>query len=311
MEISVVVPIYNKANYLEPCLRSLLTQAFSDFEVVCIDDGSTDGSAQQLDRLAATDTRIVAIHQPNGGVTAARRTGVEHARGRYIMFVDADDSLLPDALATMHKAIEESGADEVIAPYRTMQGEKSPVIYRGVTPADPLIRYIVTSKNRFPVLWSIIFRRHLLLDVLDTPREIIEGEDKLMQVKVLMKQPRVFFITSYIYNYNGGLPNNRRRTLVHEQLYDELLAEVLQPRKEEFGVAYALHQLKEYERFIRDGVFSVKDAYYAKVLTPLPAGIPLYDRLVFMLPPRWAQPVVRFYRRLFRMKQLLTGSSSE
>lgn len=304
MKISIIIPVYNKAEYLAPCVQSLLRQQLDgDFEVVCVDDGSTDGSGELCDRLAREDSRIRVKHTPNGGVTAARREGVAMARGRYVMFVDADDGLLPGALQMMADAIGRTQADEVVATFRTHEGVASPVVYEGFVPVEPLIRAIITGKNRFPVLWSIIFRRELLDGVLDTPRDIIEGEDKLMQVKVLMRQPRVFFIREQAYVYTLGLPNNRRHTLQREQLYDRLLRETLAPRWDEFSTAYVLHQLKEYERFIADGHYDVCRDYYRQAVGTLPAGIPPYDRLAFALPPRLARPIILLYRKIITIKQ--------
>ena len=80
MEISVIIPVYNKVDYIDRCLESILTQDFSDFEIVAVDDGSTDGSAAKLDTLAQHDDRVRVFHQPNGGVTAARRHGVACGR---------------------------------------------------------------------------------------------------------------------------------------------------------------------------------------------------------------------------------------
>lgn len=303
MEISIIIPVYNKSEYLDKCFESIFRQDFEGFEVVAVDDGSTDGSGLLCDRWAAKEPRLHVLHTENQGVTAARRHGWEESRGRYVMFIDADDEFLPGALHTMHDAIERSGADEVIAPFRTMQGVASPVVYEGFVSMAPLIRDIITSKNRFPVLWSIIFRREKLSGVFDTPREIIEGEDKLMQVKLLMRQPKVFFITQPVYLYNLGLPNSRRHTLERERLYDRLLRETLAPRMDEFRTAFALHQLKEYERFVHDGHPEVRQAYYRKAVGTLPPGIPLYDRVVFLLPPVLARPIIRLYRKLINIKQ--------
>lgn len=303
MKISVIIPIYNKAEYIGGCLNSLLQQEFDDFEVICVCDGSTDNSAEICNEWAAKDQRIRAIHKDNGGVTAARKRGVEEAQGQYLMFVDADDKLLPGALKTMYQAIEQSQADEVIATFTTHEGIPSPVVYQGFTPVEPLIKAIMTSKNRFPVLWGIIFRRELLTDVLNIPREIIEGEDKLMQVKVLIKQPKVFFIPQPVYSYTLGLPNSRRHTLEREKLYDQLLQEALGQRATEFSDALTLHKLKEYERFIYDGVFDVRKAYYKSAIGKPSPAIPLYDRLVFALPPMLARPVIKLYRSIITIKQ--------
>ena len=123
MEISVIIPVYNKEAYVERCFRQLMAQDFDSFEVVAVDDGSTDRSGEICDKMAQQDQRIRIIHTENGGVTAARRRGMEESQGKYIMFVDSDDELLPGALRTMHQTIKDSGADEVIATYYDQYGQ--------------------------------------------------------------------------------------------------------------------------------------------------------------------------------------------
>ena len=187
MEISVIIPVYNKAEYLMPCINSVLCQDFGSFEVVAVDDGSTDDSAELCDAMAAGDARLRVLHTENGGVTAARRRGVEASQGRYIMFLDADDRLLPGALAATHKAITESGADEVIGTYRTQHGEHCDSGRRGFASHGELIADLLATRNSFCVLWGILYRRELLSGCLDFPRELIEREDIMMQIKILPK----------------------------------------------------------------------------------------------------------------------------
>src|SRR5512139_3799743 len=90
-EISVVVPFYNVEAYLAECLDSLVDQTFDDFEVLLVDDGSPDGSRAIAERYAAADPRLRVVTRPNGGLGAARNTGIREARGRYLTFVDSDD----------------------------------------------------------------------------------------------------------------------------------------------------------------------------------------------------------------------------
>lgn len=303
MKISVVIPVYNKAEYIGGCLESLLQQDFDSFEIICVCDGSTDNSADICDQWAAKEQRIRVIHKDNGGVTEARRRGVEEAQGQYLMFVDADDKLLPGAMQLLYDAIEQSQADEVIATFHTHLGIASHVVYEEFADPDKLICDIITNKNRFPVLWSILFRRSLLEHVLDTPRDIVEGEDKLMQVKILMKQPKVFFISQPAYIYTLGLPNSRRHTLERERLYDQLLEQAIGERRHDFNDALTLHKIKEYERFIHDGLFHVRKDYYLAAIGKPSSSIPLYDRLVFALPPVLARPVIQLYRKLITLKQ--------
>lgn len=99
--ISVVIPVYNAEQFLPACLDSVLHQDYPSFEILVIDDGSTDGSAALIDRYAAREPRIVALHQRNAGVSAARNRGLTEARGEYIAFVDADDRVTPTYLSHM------------------------------------------------------------------------------------------------------------------------------------------------------------------------------------------------------------------
>ena len=173
MEISIIIPVYNKVDYLDKCFESLFNQDYNSFECVAVNDGSTDDSGIICDKWASKEKRLRVIHTENGGVTAARRKGVELARGRYIVFVDADDELLPGALKKLYDTIEQTKADEVIARFRSQTGTESPIVFKGFVQTAKPLWYIITGKNRFPVLWACIFRRELLLSALDIPREII------------------------------------------------------------------------------------------------------------------------------------------
>lgn len=100
--ISVIIPAYNAEAYLEKCVRSVVAQDFADWELILVDDGSGDSTPALCDRLAAEDGRIRVVHQPNGGVSAARNNGMAQAQGNYIAFADADDWLAPNALSVLH-----------------------------------------------------------------------------------------------------------------------------------------------------------------------------------------------------------------
>lgn len=299
MKISVVIPVYNKVEYIAKCLEHILQQDFEDFEIICVDDGSTDNSGAICDEWAQKDLRVRVIHTENGGVTAARRKGVEAAQGSYIIFVDADDLLLPGALTTLYKAISDADADEVIARFRTQDNVYSPVVYEGlVEDVTPLIKAIATNKNRFPVLWAILFRKTVLEGCLDTPREIIEGEDLLMQMKVLMKRPKVFFIKDCVYAYTLGVPNSRRHTLTLIKAFDTELRKTLQPRWKEMESSFILHQLKEYARCLTEKQYTVRKQYYQDAITTIPNDIPFLLRIVWYTPAPLGRAIYSLYRRL-------------
>lgn len=115
--VSVILPVYNKIKYLPTTLPSLLSQTYREFELIAVDDGSTDGSGDFLDRLAKTDSRVKVIHQPNAGVSAARNAALDRASGDYVVFADADDTVCPDWLEVLAKEAETSGADIVVSGF--------------------------------------------------------------------------------------------------------------------------------------------------------------------------------------------------
>lgn len=98
---SVIIPVYNVEKYLRECLDSVLAQTYREWEAVCVNDGSTDGSAAILAEYAAKDDRFKVVERPNGGPSAARNTGLEHVTGECVYFLDSDDYLVPDALERM------------------------------------------------------------------------------------------------------------------------------------------------------------------------------------------------------------------
>ncbi len=113
--ISVIVPVYNVESYLPECLDSLLAQSFGDFEIVVVDDGSTDGSVRIVESYATDHPdRIRAFRKPNGGLSDARNYGLDRAVGAYLAFVDGDDTVMPRMLELMHERAMMSGADLVI-----------------------------------------------------------------------------------------------------------------------------------------------------------------------------------------------------
>ena len=115
--ISVIVPIYNAENYLHRCLDSILAQTFTDFELILVNDGSTDCSGKICDEYALKDNRIKVIHKSNGGVASARQMGVDNALGNYTIHADPDDWVEPTMLEELYKKAIEKDADMVICDF--------------------------------------------------------------------------------------------------------------------------------------------------------------------------------------------------
>lgn len=121
--ISVVVPCYNVARYLDECLESVTDQTHTNLEIIAIDDGSTDGSGALLEKWAACDGRFLVITQANGGLGSARNRGIDAATGDFITFVDSDDKIPGDALTTMLASLESSGSDFVTGVVNRFDGD--------------------------------------------------------------------------------------------------------------------------------------------------------------------------------------------
>jgi len=123
-EISIIVPVYNAENYLNDCIDSILVQTFTDFELILVDDGSTDRSGNICDEYTLKDKRIKVIHKKNGGASTARKVGVEEAGGRYIGWVDADDRIADDMFSVLHDLAVGYNADIAECQYLMIKGDK-------------------------------------------------------------------------------------------------------------------------------------------------------------------------------------------
>lgn len=111
--ISVIVPVYKTEQYLERCVKSIVSQTYRDIEVILVDDGSPDGSGKLADMLASADERIRVVHKENGGLSSARNAGLDIAIGEYVSFVDSDDFISQTMLENMHRLMKSTGADVV------------------------------------------------------------------------------------------------------------------------------------------------------------------------------------------------------
>ena len=121
--ISIIVPVYNVEAYLDDCIADVLVQTYSDFEVILVDDGSTDQSGTKCEEWAKRDSRIKVIHKKNGGVCDARNTGLDYAKGEWILFVDADDRINQELLSSLLKTQKETHADTVGTGYQFFTDE--------------------------------------------------------------------------------------------------------------------------------------------------------------------------------------------
>lgn len=203
--LSVIVPVYQSAAYLERCVSSILGQSIDDLELLLIDDGSTDGSGELCDRLAGADSRIRVLHQENSGVSAARNMGIAAAKGKYVQFVDSDDTIGADYSGELVKAAEDTGAELVIAGYTTCLPERE-IQTRPESEGCQSIRSLAEEFERlyFQVLLNSpvnkLYRRELIRRAF--PPEMKMGEDLVFNMEYLSRVERVAWRRECGYFYN-------------------------------------------------------------------------------------------------------------
>ncbi len=200
--ISVIIPVYNVASYLEEALRSVMSQSYQALEILVIDDGSTDSSGTICDRLAGEDSRIRVIHQKNGGAAAAKNAGLRAATGEYLSFVDSDDYLEPGAFRLMVDRLEQYEADVVQCAYRDLftdgcidrVGRESPEVF---TTEEYLRRY--TTDWTCCLLWDKLYKRALFQDIFFEEGHIVD--DEFFTYQGMMNAGRVVCLPEIIYYY--------------------------------------------------------------------------------------------------------------
>ncbi len=203
-EISIIVAVYNAEKTLKRCVDSLLAQTFEHFEVLLIDDGSTDNSGALCDHYAARDARCRVMHQSNGGVASVRQKGIEEASGRYSIHVDADDWADPTMLAELYAEAERGNADIVLCDYHeeTAKGCLYRVQKPSSTAPSTIIKEILSGKL-MGVLWNKLIRHELYAkyDVHFVPG-INHCEDVLVCSQLLLNDISVAYLPAAFYHYD-------------------------------------------------------------------------------------------------------------
>ena len=211
--LTVIIPVYNTEKYLVQCLESVLAQTFTDVEFLCIDDGSTDGSPQILDKYLPKDARLKVIHKVNGGLVSVRKLGVEKAAGKYIGFVDSDDWIDPEMYERLCDAAMKNDADLVSSNYR-QEGAYSSVsqdaveagVYGGSKIANLRDRMILDlnkhDKGLSGSLCTKIFRASFMKNIMPSiPNEIRVSEDKVTSLTFLLECSTAVILDDAYYHY--------------------------------------------------------------------------------------------------------------
>lgn len=208
VEVSIIVPVYNVAEYLSECLDSLINQTFEDIEIICINDGSTDNSLEILEKYANDDSRISITSQENGGLSAARNTGIKKASGKYIYYMDSDDILELDAIEKLYSLAEEKSLDFIIFKlinFYHETGEKFESQYYNMEFLKDIVGDRVFSYDDIKDVMTKIavnvqskFYRHDLIRDMKFHEGLI-FEDNPYFFEAMFKAKRAYFLDDFIY----------------------------------------------------------------------------------------------------------------
>ena len=238
--VSIIVPAYNCIESLECCVGSIRQQTYTNFELMLVDDGSTDGSGELCDKLAAEDTRIRVIHKPNGGVSSARNAGIDAATGGYITFCDSDDYLEPDYLEALIQAAESNpDCGHIWCCFQTVTGYQKENAAPNYTSAKSLLCYTLQDYMSLHEMWldAEPWNKLYRTDIVQTakvrfPEDLSLGEDWLFNLAYIdaSANEKIVVVTKPLYNYMRGndesLDSKYRKDLldIYRRLNDTCLS---------------------------------------------------------------------------------------
>lgn len=233
--ISVIVPAYNVESYIEKCIDSILRQTYKRIEVIVVDDGSTDATAEICDRYAGLDTRVKVCHKSNGGLVSARKAGLACASGEYVGFVDGDDYVESDMYKKLLENIIETGADFVHSGYIENSGEVTKVV---ITASKQIIDLHDKSANLtffadsflskkqgnyiVPSVCTKFFKKDFIVACYEkVPNEQQYGEDLLCMCHGILRAKKISIMSDAFYHYVI-----RNQSIVHRGNKERYIKEV-------------------------------------------------------------------------------------
>lgn len=228
--ISVVVPVYNIEEEIPKCLLSILLQKFTDFEIIAVDDGSTDKSGSILNEFAKKYKQIRVFHTKNKGLSAARNLGISKARGKYIAFVDGDDFLDPDFLAKLYQSVVDNDSEIAISGYTNFYNEETSDFVPKklvISGEEAVIRLLTRQENIEILAWNKLYLKSLFREIKYPAGKICE--DNFTTYKLLARAKKVSYVPEPLYNYVrreksiSFKMSNLTRDKIREEVADEAI----------------------------------------------------------------------------------------
>lgn len=288
--VSVIIPIYNTAATLPRCIDSALSQSFDALEIILVDDGSPDDAGAIADAYADKYEMITVVHQVNAGLAEARRTGILNARGDYVVHLDSDDTMPPDAVAMLYEHINVHKLDMAIGCYNRLVGESEKVVRHhqvGVMDGKAFLMHLLDRRS-ICASWASMSRRELWHDEVFPPKRLrLPSEDVLMLVFMSRYVGRVGIFNDVVYNYFYNPQSLSILGPLHRQELWKQFFEVLRQNLSERAVlddTEHLLRIMEIERlaFLTPKI-DVHDDWYRRVVSYPSSDFPARVRVLRML----------------------------
>ena len=267
LKFSVVVPVYNTEKYLDACIDSVLCQDYRDFELLLINDGSTDGSIEICQKRAKEDKRIQVFNKENSGQIETRSYGVSKSSGSFIVFLDSDDLLAQNALSTIYQKIEMYDCEMVVYSYVRFSDDLKPVVNIAESPAQ----LITNKKNlykkilfdeKYNSLCIKAIKRNLFnkTDYAEL-KQVRYGEDLLQTIDIIKQNPRTVFIDDNLYYYRTNYTS-----VTHSLRLDRYVSDIILVREtayrcicvENFFSPEELYEYKGYSiKLLAEGIANI------------------------------------------------------
>lgn len=235
-KVSIIIPVYNKEKYIRKTLDSVIYQTFRDYELIIVNDGSTDSSREIIDDYQNKDSRIKVINIPNGGVSNARNVGMENALGEWIWFVDADDEPNTEFLASIEPELRSNECDIIFAPFiKDVPNGDSQIVKTNITgdlPADRLLDAFMNYQYQngfFGYLWCKVIRR-TYIEHCRTRFEVglTLAEDLKFMVSLYNNNPNCYFTDCLAMTYNSKAENSSSEKAIDYKAQLLIQYEILQ-----------------------------------------------------------------------------------
>ncbi len=207
-KISIIVPVYKVEKYLPRCVESIINQTYQNIEIILVDDGSPDNCGNLCDEYAKKDERIKVIHKQNGGLSAARNSGINISTGDFIAFIDSDDWISEDYCETLYRSMIETNSEVSIIDYNVVNEEdkitnptnaeyQSEENERIIYENENILKELLLQKNIKNFVWRMLYKKEVICDFLAG----INYEDMFFTLQVLMNVQKVVYTKKRCYNY--------------------------------------------------------------------------------------------------------------